>query len=765
MLWPVPPSMECNARRESIVVRSLSSLLCVLIVVFAASLRGQEPAKRDGDDSTPRLPETEVIGRRDAPATGEPSGPGNGSILNGTIFQSPPANGYSADSSTAGTLIDVPQRDVPATVSVVPQAVLQDQQVIRVDDLLSNVPGAVKTNDSSALRSDAFFLRGFSVTSRDYRKDGFLDPTYTPRDFANVERVEILQGPASVIYGAGQPAGTVNLITKKPLAEAMQEAGVQFGSFGLQRYTVDSTGPMNGDGSLLYRINAAYQDGESFRDFGYNESAIAAPAVTWLIDADTALTWEGEFVNDRRRYDTGVIAVNGQLTLPISRFLGEPTDFQHFQDYRQSLVYNHRLNDDWAVKIGGYSLFYDAEASGTIPSAPLPADPPFFPVGTTPPPGYVNRVRENIDPFNEQYQSLIANLAGKMDIRGMTHHVVFGTEEGWFNSNEFRGASSLQYLTPLNINYNAPVYGNLPPFIPLPLVYDSTFYQADYGLYFQDLIDVTDHWKVLAGVRYDHSDVIFNRSFEPTFGPTKSVEAFDVGTPRVGLIYEPLPEQLSFYAMHSESFDPPNGGPYIEQTPLKPEFGQLWEGGIKMKPTDNLTLAAAGYYLAKENVSVYLANGYNMEQVGAQRSQGVELSAVGKLTGRWSLIANYAYTDTLLSDPTPGSVINGQRALGVPYNSASFWSRYDLIADQCQTLGVGLGLVYVGDRLGDYYSPLVLPAYTRCDAGVYYRRGRLDASLFIENLFDTVYYASSINQYEVFPGAPFNVKGQLTCRF
>jgi iron complex outermembrane receptor protein len=276
---------------------------------------------------------------------------------------------------------------------------------------------------------------------------------------------------------------------------------------------------------------------------------------------------------------------------------------------------------------------------------------------------------------------------------------------------------------------------------------------------------VTEHWKVLAGVRYDHSDVIFDRSFQPTFGPTKSDEKFDVGTPRVGLIYEPLPEKLSFYAMHAESFDPPDGGPYLEVTPLKPEFGQTWEGGVKMKLTEGLNITAAGFYIAKENVSVYSADGFHLEQIGGQTSQGVELSAVGKLTDRWSLLANYAYTDTQVSDPTAGSVIDGQRALGVPYNSASVWSRYNLIDNEHRTLGVGLGLVYVGDRSGDYYSPLVLPSYTRCDAGVYYHRGRFDTSLFVENLFDTVYYTSSINQYEVFPGAPVNVKGQVTYRF
>jgi iron complex outermembrane receptor protein len=216
--------------------------------------------------------------------------------------------------------------------------------------------------------------------------------------------------------------------------------------------------------------------------------------------------------------------------------------------------------------------------------------------------------------------------------------------------------------------------------------------------------------------------------------------------------------------MHSESFDPPGGGPYVEVAPLKPEFAQIWEGGIKMKPLENLTLTAAGYHVVKQNVSVYLPNGFNLEQAGSQRSQGVELSALGNLTERLSLIANYAYTDTRMSDPG-NPAVDGQRALNVPYNTANAWVRYDLIANECRTLGLGLGAVHVGERLGDYYSSLVLPRYTRWDAGVFYRRGRMDLNLFVENLFDAEYYTSSINQYEVFPGAPINVRGQLLWRF
>ncbi len=508
----------------------------------------------------------------------------------------------------------------------------------------------------------------------------------------------------------------------------------------------------------MYRVNAAYQQNDSFRDFGYNQSGTVDPALTWVIDRDTTLTWKGEFVTDRQRYDTGVAAVNGQLTLPISRFLGEPTDFQRYQDYREQFVLDHKLNDDWSVKVGGSSLFYNAESSATIPDSEVTGSP-----------GQYFRVRQDIGPFNEQYQSLIADLAGKVEIFGKTHNLLFGTEEGWFTNDGYHAVRSDPFFDPLIINGNAPVYGNVPAATVPVETFDMNYYRGDYGFYFQDLFELSEHWKALAGVRYDHTDVTFNRALSiigiPVIPFTESVERFDVGSPRFGLIYEPVPQKVSFYGMYSASFDPPDGGPYVTTAPLLPEFGQLWECGVKLNPSRCLALSIAGYSLVKENVTVPFSDGFHLDQVGSEHSSGAELSAVGKVTDQLSLLANYAYTDTEISDPAPGSPINGQRALGVPYNTANIWARYNFIETEYRTLGAGLGLVYVGDRLGDYYSPLVLPSYTRWDAGFYYRHNRMNLNLFIENIFDTTYYASSINQFEVLPGAPINVKGQLTVTF
>ncbi len=631
---------------------------------------------------------------------------------------------------------------------------MEDQQVIRFDDLLRNVPSAVKAGDDQW--PDAFILRGYFVNPQDFRKDGFVDPTITPRNFANVDHVEILQGPDALLYGPSQPLGTVNLVTKQPVDAWIEQGSVQGGSFGLQRYMIDFNRPLFDDSTSAVRVNAAYMQDDGFRTFGYDQNMMVAPAVTWELDRDTTITWDGEFVSDRQRWDTGVAAVNGQLTLPVSRFLGEPTNFQLFQDYRESLVLRHRIDADWCWSVGGYSLFYNTEGTATIPTADVPGSP-----------GSFYRSEQDIVPSNQQYQSVMINLAGTVEIGPTAHHLVFGNEEGWYTSELFGITRSSPSITPLIINAYAPVYGQVPSSIPPAELYASKFYRDDYGFYFQDLIDVTDHWKLLAGVRYDHSDEVFTRAADILGGFTfaRDVDQIDVATPRVGVIYEPVPGQVSYYATCAAGFDPPNNGGYFINGPIEPEYSQNWEIGAKLKPTSGLTITAAAFHITKENVTVVLPDGTSLTQVGGERSNGLQLAAVGKLGDRWNLLANYAYTDTLMSDSAAGSQINGQRALGVPYDSASIWTRYNLIDCDYRTLGVGLGMVYVGQRLGDYYSPLELPSYTRFDAGFFYRCKRLDANLYIENIFDKVYYVGSINQFEVFPGAPTTIKGQVALRY
>lgn len=692
---------------------------------------------------------------------------GEGTPLSaGGVFGVPSVTGYRAGSAVSGTKVDVPLIDYPGNISVIPQDLIRDQQALRIEDLLRDIPGAVKLGD---FRRDSFAIRGFEIRSRDNRWNGFLDPSPVSRDMSNVERIEILRGPASVLYGSGQPAGLVNYITKKPLGNAFTNVNFQVGSFDLYRTTIDSTGPIDQDGKILYRINAAYENTDSFRDFGFGERSFVAPVFTFLLDENTSITFEGSYLNDRRRLDSGLIAINGQLPLPINRSLNEPSDFQRFNDYKTGIFLTHRFDEDWTGRIGGFANWHDSPAYGTVPipgGAFLPPQvggplPPFIPLRQT----------QNTADFREQYYSIIADLNGVTEIAGFKNNLLFGTELGHFRATDFRAQLSDPLLSFAAINAFNPIYGtvNNPP---LPGSVDADVIQDRVGIYFQDLIDITERWKILAGVRYDVVNTDYSASLNSTFGgrpalgfpETQSDQTDYQLSPRVGVVYQPIPETLSFYGAYTRSFDPPISGIFANPTVLRPEIGNSFEGGVKLDLIQNrLSLVGAGYYIEKDNV-VTQDSFLFATQVGTIRSRGAELSAIGQLTDRWMIVANYAYTDSRITDD-PNPVFVGKQFRNIPYNTANIWTRYNVIQNETHTLGIGGGIVYVGQRAGDLANTFDLPDYTRFDAGVFYNRGRLNANVYLENLFDRRYYSSSVDSFSIFPGTPFTARAQVGVTF
>ncbi len=721
----------------------------------------QEPAT---SADTPTLPEVNVEGSPlpettpDSvfpPANFDPTPLPAPTILESTIFGSPAADGYRATSSTTATFVDVPDLELPASVSTITQDVLRDQQALRIDDVLRDVSGAVKLNDQ--LRPDAFILRGFQVESRDYRKNGMLDPSFTPRDFANVERVEILKGPGSVLYGAGQPSGTVNLITKKAQNRDFTHFTTQLGSFDFERYTIDANGRVNDDGNVLFRLNMAYENRDGFRDFGYNERVFVAPTATWLIDDDTSITWEGEYLQDRRRFDTGVAAIDGKLgQLPIERFLGEPdNDFQLFQDWRQSLFLDHRINDIWTARVMATNIFYYAPSSGTFP---ISQDP-----GTT----TLNRSRQDITQFFEQYHGVTFNLAAEYLTGSVEHKLVMGTEQGWFISNNFLSESTIPGLQNLPIDAVNPQYTD-PNVFFTPAKFSSVFRESRHGIYLQDAIKFDEHWSALVGLRYDTVNTVFQRELRtfgiPTLPDTETDQTFRRWTPRVGLVYQPLPEVWSLFGSYARSFDPPSGGPRVTPDPLSAEIGEAWEVGTKLNFHPRLSGQATWFWIQKDNVTIDTTQStppfFVTSQVGRQTSQGLELSLTGHLTERWSTTSNYTITDAVLRDPT-NPTVDDRRPRNVPRHLVNLWSRYNVIQTNEHTLGAGLGMVYLDDRLASFGGELRLPDFTRWDTGLFYQRGLWDASLYIENLFDKAYYSGSVNDLQIAPGAPLTFRGQV----
>ncbi|MBC7854704.1 MAG: TonB-dependent siderophore receptor, partial [Pirellulaceae bacterium] len=687
----------------------------------------------------PVLPETEVEATRPA---GAPDASPYDPEVDGSMFGSPMVRGYRAGSSTAGTIIDVPDLDLPATVNVVPRELLNDQQALNFTDAIRNAPGVFSAGDS--LLRDRIYIRGLEVGSRDFRKDGFLDPTFVPRDFQNIERVEILKGPASMLYGAVSPSGLVNLVTKKPLNAQFSDLGFTFGAYQQQRYTLDTNGYASADGNTLYRINLAQEDMNSFRDFGFTSRTLVAPGITWKLNDCSTLTWLGEYHRDHRRGDLGVPAVNGDpLALPSDRFVGEPLhDRLATQEFRQTLLLNTEINDEWALRIGGHSLFYEFPGSTTAAA---------FDLGG----GNFARSRSNILKENEQSHSLIANLAGDTWWGPFRHRSLVGMEYTYYDSDSTFGFGS---VPPINV-FN-PVYTN-PPIIPGGSADFPVFRQRRVGGYLQDLVDITPHWKLLGSVRFDSCDFEFDKVLNFGFPlPSTQDQVFNRVSPRAGVVYLPWEEEImSLYFNYSESFAPPGGGIYINPTPLKPVTGVTYEGGMKTNLLEDLTLQVAGFHVTRENADLN-SSAFFLVQVGEERSQGAEVSLMGQLTERWSGVANYTYVDTLLTDPL-NPAFDGNRQRNVPFNSANFWTRYNLVQDDCVTFGAAVGLVYLGERPANLTNTLDLPGYSRWDMGVYYNRGSMYANLYVENIFDVKYAASSINEFQIFPGAPVNARAQV----
>jgi iron complex outermembrane recepter protein len=752
--------------------------------------------KKDDQQKPPALPPTKVEGTPTPPTTQDqqpqppntqpppPTTTGTSSLAAGGVFGAPAVNGYRADSTTTGTKVNIPLIDYPGSIGSATQDTIRDQQALSVEDLLRDFGATAPTFDP---RRDSLNVRGFEVLDRDIRWNGFLDP-FTPfRDLGNIQQIELLKGPASFLYGANQPGGILNYITKSPTANGFTDFTVTGGSYGLFRTTIDSNGAIDPDGNFLFRLNAAYTHSDSFRNFGFDERTLVAPVFTWIIDPDTYFKVEAQYTNDRRDFDTGLVAINGQIiNVPRSTYLNQPGDLDRENDYKFAATLYHQFDECWAGRIGGFVTWLDAPSDGTAPFMMIP--------GLTPatfglPPTTIFRQEEDLSFRHEQYYSIIADLNGKFNTGSISHNLLVGTELGYLNSQEQAFTSDPFQPVPFEIppfppvlvpfpssplNYENPNY-NVPP-APLTGSFSSHLEQQRYGFYLQDMIDLNENWKLLAGVREDIVLQNFSNGLnsfvagDPTgsFPFTESAEQYYHTSPRVGLLFQPIPKVLSFYATYALSFDPPVSGVFANPQDIKPETGQIVEGGMRADLLNNhLTVTVAGFYITKHNVSEQDPTTVLpiIIQVGEERSQGVELGAVGKLTDWWSIIANYAYVDArTLSDADPDFV--GQRLPNAPFNNLNIWSRVNLIDDGCQVFGVGLGFVWQSSRPGDLADSFSMGSFTRWDAGLFYSRGHLSANLYFENIFDVHYFSGSEDTaLAINPGAPFNMRATVGVKF
>ena len=661
--------------------------------------------------------------------------------------------GYAIPETADVTRTNIPILNTPRSIQVVPEQVIEDQQVIRLEEALRNVSNVFQENTGGD-RTERFTIRGFRTTNvlrdgfRQFGQAGFAET-------ANLERIEVLKGPASILYGNTEPGGTINLVTKKPLSEPFVEPTLQVGSYDFFRPQIDATGPLTSDGSLLYRLNAVYESGGNFRDFDQDINRFfIAPVLTWNISDRTNLTVELEYLNDERPFDRGVVALgNGIADIPVSRIYGEPDDYVNSEDFNVSYRLEHRFSDNWRLRNAFRYQRRDSSLFGTQGTGDLDE--------TT---GILEREYANLDQFNEAY-SLQTSVVGEFATGSVAHTLAFGVDLVR-DSFEQIARFGLDSIVPAPINIFDPVYRVLPrPDIEdLSVLLNTDEVTNRLGIYLQDQIAFSPNVQLLLGGRFDYVDQGLKNNPTAT-DPTSSEDnpTNDAFSPQIGIVYKPI-EPISLYASYSRSFEP-NIGTTATGEFLEPECGTQYEAGVKAELLDGrLFTTLAFYHLTRSNVATTDPDDSNFSiAVGEQRSQGIEFDITGEIQPGWNVIAAYAYNDAEITEDNKFEV--GSRLYNVPKHSANLWTTYEIQNGDLQGLGFGIGFNYVGERVGDLENTFDVPSYFLTNAAIYYQRDRWRAALNFKNLFDIDYFVHSFGRQDIRPGAPFTVIGSLSVEF
>lgn len=676
-------------------------------------------------------------------------------------------DGYLVPNSITGTRTDTPVLDIPQSVQVIPQQILKDQQVTSLEEAVRNVSGVF--GDSSEGRGFSFNIRGFEGAP--VLRDGFRafglngnqdSQSQSFAEIANIERVEVLKGPASILFGQIEPGGLINVVTKKPLNEPFYEAELQVGSRGFVRPRIDISGPVTSDRSLLYRLNALYLRDENFRSFDTDiQRYFVAPSVTWKIGDRTDLNFQLEYLNDERPSDTGLVAFGNKVAdIPRDRILNEPDDIVQKESINVGYNLEHRFSKNWTLR-NAFKYIRDDDFLSSVLNFP-------FLGNLNESTGELNRTLAIQDISTENY-SLQTNVVGKFTTWSIGHTLLFGVDLGRNNTDQ---ASNADFSERFPINIFNPVYRSFSKRrqADLPLVQDLKIVVNSLGIYLQDQVSVTDNLLLSAGIRYETVEQKTTNN-PSAFNPTSSetTQNDDAFSPRFGIVYKPV-KNLSLYASYSQSFVP-NSGVARDGSSLEPEKGEGYEIGAKAELLQGNLLATLAYFdVTKQNVATAdpnpdPSNPFSSVATGEQKSRGIELDITGKILPGWNIIASYSYIDTEVTEDNTIPV--GNQLPGVPHHSASLWTNYEIQQGNLQGLGFGIGFNFVSNRQGDFDNSFELGSYFLTNASISYRRNNWRAALNLKNLFDVNYITGTpINRVRgIEPGEPFTVIGSISVEF
>ncbi|WP_442587794.1 TonB-dependent siderophore receptor [Pedobacter sp. AW31-3R] len=688
---------------------------------------------------------------------------------------------YRNSNTFSGTKTDMSWKEVPQAISYVTKETIDDQLVFKVNEAIKNVSGVSQSTSNNR----SYVIRGFEATSKLINGQRVVTEIRSQTMLPNIERVEVLKGPTSALYANADPGGTINLVTKKPLAEARKSVQFATGSYNTNRLSADFTGPMNADKTLLYRLNLAYQDSESFRALQGGKYTVIAPSFSFLPSERTRVNVEFLYQMNNTKFDRGqpIFGANTQedlYTTPTSFAIGKRNDFAKELFMNANISLQHKFSEQVTFNTAFTRSMYDEDliehrtANGYGVDSAGNELPDMIAMQA-----YQRQAKNNMD-------NLSAYFNIKLTSGPLQHTVLLGYDyiqeifpvynsatraRGYLSKdrsrvyNSYDPSKSDRYLIinhmPVpnvpHFDLKNPDYGitSMNNYIVEAVAPDPRKYYLN-GFYVQDQIK-WGKFQVLLAIRKEYYTDIVDYG---TDAPEKLTQSAFI--PRVGITYTPN-ETVSFYGNFAEGYQPQSaaivGDEELYGGPFDPLTSRIYEVGAKFDLFyRKLSIGTALYEITQNNILVSAFDEVNVDrrrQIGQQRARGFEMDIYGNILPNLTLTAAFSYNIAKIVESDIAAEV-GAYMPNAPKGQGNIWAKYTMNRGVLQGVGFGLGANYATQRNMTNMGVIKLPSYVVLNSAVYYQVDKFKLTCTFNNMLNEVYWVAGENFTRLFPGTPSN---------
>ncbi|MEM1136693.1 MAG: TonB-dependent receptor, partial [Bacteroidota bacterium] len=703
---------------------------------------------------------------------------------------------YKNTKSFIGTKSATLLKDVPQSISYVTKELALDQAAFRVNDVVKNISGVNQFSFYNDITIRGHRIQGQRSSGNLVNGMRAFTSFWKQQLIPHIERVEVIKGPASALFGNASPGGTINRVTKKPLEETRQSISATVGSFNTFRTLGDFTGAMTKDKTLLYRLNLGYENSGSFRDLQFDKNLVVAPSFSFLPNDNTRLNFDIVYQGSEGRLDRGqAVFGNGDLfSVPISKALNAANDYLNEESINATISLNHKFSERLSFNSiymrSSYreDLLEHRTANTFAALGDGMRDPEQVEMRV-----FIRKRNWNNDNFNnyfnidfetgaiehrllvgyDYFQQILEPGGSQLEARGYLN----AARDGAVNTFNPENAEAFALDAEGNPIPNVPHFDLTDPFANRIRDMSDYIYNRNrvfpqsklhsHGIYIQNQATL-GKVQLLLGLRREYFVDVLNFKADNEDDVTQNA-----WIPRVGLVYTFSPN-INFYGTWVKGYQPqtasvindPNAG-----GPFDPLIGELFEVGAKSDWFEGRLSATLAIYHLTENGALYNAN--NIEnpdlqvQIGEEVSQGVELDLAGSITDNWSIVASYAFNDAVITESDEVAEIDRQKP-NAPRHTGNVWTKYIINRGSLKGIGFGFGANFVSERfgsLGNVANPPVFPNYQVVDAALYYKLEKFQIQVNLNNVFNETHWVGGYDFIRAFPGAPRNVLTTVSYTF